>query len=196
MKRTLPLKGINLLPPRIIQARAGRERLPLFIVLFLLGATTVLISWISVSQEDRQQQLQVTQASYTLSDAQQRQAKQLAKLSDPDLRARVSAINLFSKNEINWVQAFTKLNQLTPKDSQISQVSFASGTTGVTVHLTGTSPTSISFADFVASLHVDPSISQITVDGFTYNVQSRAVTFSVSIILPFSVLTYQAPKHA
>lgn len=187
---------INFLP-QDVRNRAYVRALAPWMVLAVVGAAGII--WASLyllTQVNTSLQDQVTSrvngivASAKSAEGTSQDPDRLARLTDA--RNRTLALNQLSHVEVNWAKAFTAVEQLVPKEIVLSTYSVATTTAPnvAQIRLTGKSPSNVSFAAFIDSLHANASLKNVSTESYAFTPTTGAVTFSVLVEMPLTKLTF------
>lgn len=184
------MKQINLLPYRIQDQSGQRRAMPFYVMATIVAVVAALIPWwmvrgqtnnLAAERIQREEAAKLAIKAAT-SQEQERQIESLIK--------RTQSMNLLARQEVNWQAVFNIVSASLPQDIRLSMYSFSLGSGTPTLKLTGTAPTSSSFAAFADFLKTRTEYSKVVVDGFTFDPTGGAVTFSVSLNVKTNLILY------
>lgn len=188
------MKQINLLPGHIRKQQTLKGLIIGGIFGALIGIAGVGLIWGSL-------QIQVAYLNGKVTDTKNNQAevaKQLAKaqneqlLSNGDLKTRVTSLNTLAKTEVKWSRAFQLINTITPRDIHLTTIDYTVTTDPAQIKIGGQAPSNFSFAVMVESLRSNKALSDVEVQGYTFDPTTTAVTFSLTISVPLKQLDYSS----
>ncbi|MCC2631994.1 MAG: hypothetical protein K0S20_693 [Patescibacteria group bacterium] len=124
-----------------------------------------------------------------------RMATEKALIGDASDIEKIKQVNALSKTELSWEKAFAKVEALVPKDIRLTTYSFANAGGVVTLKMGGIAPSNLSFAVFVESLRASKDvISDLKVEGYTYDPTTKSVTFSLTTTAVVPPLLYSSAR--
>lgn len=188
------MKQINLVPVAVRQKAVNRQTIPLLVIAGLIGAGAAGAAWLAFSYQSRSLQNEKNTLIQEETEREQAEAKASADLQvDADLSSRVSTLNTLAKSDVDWTKVFTYVASLTPKDITLTNYSVATAQ-GIVLKLTGVAPSNVSYATFAEFLKdsIGKTLTAFTVDGYTYEPGTGAVTFSVTITVPPDSVKFSA----
>ena len=186
------MKQVNFLPSELYERQVTHRTIPFLVIALIAGVAAVVLPWVILRSINSDLEAQVTKQQNNLglnpSTVSEAQAASVQRQVN-DVTNRTKILNLLATQEVNWAKVFQVVQNSVPKEVVLStyNVSIASG--DITLHMSGTSPSNLSFASFVDALKSNTQINKVVVDGFAYSPTNGSVTFSLTLgIKPQEVL--------
>lgn len=188
------MKQVNLIPVAVRQKALARRAVPYIILAAIIGTGAAGAAWLGFSLQVRLLQntkdnLAQQEADREAADAKNAQDFQV----NADLLSRVNTLNTLAKSDINWNKVFAYVAALIPKDITLGNYSLATAG-GPLLKITGKAPSNVSYATFAQYLNDKKGtlLTDFTVDGYTYEPATGQVTFSVTVKVPLSAISFPA----
>jgi Tfp pilus assembly protein PilN len=187
------MKQINLVPLSVRQKAASRRALPGVVLAGLLGLVLPALAWFGLSIQRGALEGERDRVIIEEQGRQAAAAKDAASLAvDGDLKSRVEQINTLAGTDLDWAKAFTYVGSLVPKDITVTNYSLGIVQGKTTLKLTGIAPSNVSYATFAQFLKesTGKQVSSFKVDGYAYSPTNGRVTFTITIVVPPTTLSF------
>lgn len=184
------MKQVNLLPASLRKRQQGRVMGVAGGTGLLLGAVCValIIVPLKVLVNSSNQQIEALAA-----DAAASAANKKPEIS-ADAVQRITQLNALAASEVDWSKAFDLAGSIVPQDITLGNLNYAPAATSgtMTLSITGTAPSNVSFAVFMESLKSNQKITSVAVSGYSFDPATGTVTFSLAATVPLSSIDYSA----
>jgi hypothetical protein len=190
------MSEINLLPLSIRRARASKRLGSSLGVVVAACAILVGISWWGTGQLVGIVQAEATARQQSLEESTGKviPTSSAVAAQDADTKSRVTQFNALAANEVDWPAAFQEAGAIIPQDIKLSGYSYAIATTGITLQMGGTAPSTVSFASFAQLLQSEPLFASVSFPSYTFDPTDGSVQFSLLATFKPGALTYAGTK--
>lgn len=184
------MKQINLIPADTAVREVSQRTNFFMVVAVLLAVAATLVPWwtLRVVSSNVETDANAKAAAFAAGDTGESAGEAQRQLAD--LQRRTEAINQLTATEIDWLSVYRLLEDNTPQDITMTNVSAAGVSGEFVVRMTGTAPSNVSFVSFVDVLKQEAAFSKLVVDGFVYNPADGSVTFTVSVTIKAESIRY------
>ena len=172
------MKQLNFLPESVRAKEADRQLITLLVGVGIFSLLAIAVLWVAVRAEVSSVNRQVATVR-----AQEADVTKTVQVADTDTQSRIVALNALARVDTDWATVFQLTDSLVAKDITLSGFGLTSSANGILLTMTGTSPSSVSFASYVEAFQGSKLLVGTKVPGYNYSPSKGTVTFTVSGIL-------------